>query len=86
MGNHARVIVIIVRGRFGSGKEKMMTELDFEDLISRKALLSALMQLVNDLPPAFPKERPGPKSTNAEDVEAWEHEQGIRPWRDRHHL
>lgn len=62
--------------------------IDFSDLISRKEVLRAIAKAIQNIPPAVAtEEKPSkPRSLNYEDVEEWEREQGIRSFKDRHHL
>lgn len=60
---------------------------DFTDLVSRKQVMAILLQAINDMPSAFEEPKKAvPRSTRVEDVEEWEHQNGIRSWKDRHHL
>ena len=62
--------------------------IDFTDLISRKDLLKQITELIENAPPVV-AEKPKkqfPKSGLSEDVEQWERDNGIRKWKDRHHL
>ena len=60
---------------------------DFKDLVSRKEVIRVMTEMLENLPSAFAEEpKKDPKGNRFEDIEKWEHENGIRKWKDRHHL
>ena len=47
----------------------------------------SLVEAIRNIPSAFAEEpKKDPKGNRFEDIEKWEHENGIRKWKDRHHL
>ena len=84
----AAVIAIIVErlNKRTKTKEKKM-QIDFKDLVSRKEVIRVMTEMLENLPSAFAEEKRDPKGGHRfEDIESWEHEQGFRKWKDRHHL
>ena len=46
----------------------------------------SLVEAIRNIPSAFAEKQSKPKSGLPEDIEQWERDNGIRKWKDRHHL